>query len=133
MIELRWGRDTTFVDRELGDKYRGSGVYDVPEERVDTYLERGWVRVDDEEGEGGADEDTEEEEQTTPPDEDNLTEILDGTVDDVSDAVAAIGDEATLNRLRELEAGGDGRQTALDAIDERLDSLSSEDAEGDGD
>lgn len=122
MTELRWTRDTTFVDVERGDRYRGSGVYDVPDDRVEAYLGRGWERVD---SEGEHDEEDGEVLEPTRSDEE-LSEILDGTVGDVESAVGGIDEQADLERLRDLEVEGDKRTTALDAIDGRLEELTQE-------
>lgn len=48
MVKLLYPNDYRFVDHERNETYDGRGVYDVPEDAVDQYLERGWEEPDNE-------------------------------------------------------------------------------------
>lgn len=48
MVKLLYPHDYRFVDRERDKTYDGRGVYDVPDDAKDQYLERGWEEPDDE-------------------------------------------------------------------------------------
>ncbi|SEH60529.1 hypothetical protein SAMN05192561_11211 [Halopenitus malekzadehii] len=51
MPELKWTRERTYFDGQRGFRAEGSGVYDVPEDAVEEYLDHrsgGWERVDEE-------------------------------------------------------------------------------------
>lgn len=51
MPELKWTRDRTYYDGQRGFRAEGPGVYDVPEQAVEEYLDHrsgGWERVDEE-------------------------------------------------------------------------------------
>ena len=39
MTELKWTRDSTFHDGSRNFRARGPGVYDVPEDAVEEYLD----------------------------------------------------------------------------------------------
>ena len=46
MVQLRYPDPYRFTDRERGETYDGPGVFDVPDDAVEQYLERGWEEVD---------------------------------------------------------------------------------------
>jgi|GEM_PF-3320879 hypothetical protein len=51
MPELKWTRERTYFDGKRGFRAEGPGIYDVPEEEVEEYLDHrsgGWERVDEE-------------------------------------------------------------------------------------
>jgi len=60
MPELKWTRDRTYYDGQRGFRAEGPGVYDVPEEAVEEYLDHrsgGWERVDEEDADTDAGDD----------------------------------------------------------------------------
>ena len=119
MIELRWTRDSTFHDGERNFRATGPGIYDVPEEAVDEYLDHrsgAWERP----------EETSDEEQTADSqddgadvDEDELAELLDGTIGEVEDALETGEYDDVLDELEALEEDGEGRKGVFSAIDEQ--------------
>ena len=119
MTELRWTRDSTFHDGARNFRARGPGVYDVPEEAVEDYLDHrsgAWERP----------EETSDEEQSADfpndgadVDEDELAELLDGTIGEVEDALETGEYDTVLDELEALEEDGEGRKGVFSAIDER--------------
>ena len=119
MIELRWTRDSTFHDGERNFRATGPGIYDVPEEAVEDYLDHrsgAWERP----------EETSDEEQSADSqddgadvDEDELAELLDGTIGEVEDALETGEYDNVLDELEALEEDGEGRKGVFSAIDER--------------
>ena len=119
MIELRWIRDSTFHDGERNFRATGPGIYDVPEEAVEDYLDHrsgAWERP----------EETSDEEQSADSqddgadvDEDELAELLDGTIGEVEDALETGEYDTVLDELEALEEDGEGRKGVFSAIDER--------------
>jgi hypothetical protein len=119
MIELRWTRDSTFHDGERNFRATGPGIYDVPEEAVEDYLDHrsgAWERP----------EETSDEEQSADSqddgadvDEDELAELLDGTIGEVEDALETGEYDTVLDELEALEEDGEGRKGVFSAIDER--------------
>ena len=119
MTELRWTRDSTFQDGGRNFQARGPGVYDVPEEAVEEYLDHrsgAWERP----------EETSDEEQSADSqddgadvDEDELAELLDGTIGEVEDALETGEYDTVLDELEALEEDGEGRKGVFSAIDER--------------
>ena len=119
MIELRWTRDSTFHDGERNFRATGPGIYDVPEEAVEDYLDHrsgAWERP----------EETSDEEQSADSqddgadvDEDVLAELLDGTIGEVEDALETGEYDDVLDELEVLEEDGEGRKGVFSAIDER--------------
>jgi hypothetical protein len=119
MTELRWTRDSTFHDGERNFRATGPGVYDVPEEAVEEYLDHrsgAWERP----------EETSDEEQSTDfqddsadVDEDELAAVLDGTIGEVEDALETGEYDDVLDELEALEEDGEGRKGVFSAIDER--------------
>ena len=128
MTELRWTRDSTFHDGQRNFRARGPGVYDVPEDAVEKYLEHrsgAWERVDD--GGGEESDDDQEDEQDGEPEkesaaeisEDELAEVLDGTIGEVEEALATGDYDDVLDRLEALEEDGEDRKGVYSAIDDR--------------
>jgi hypothetical protein len=119
MIELRWTRDSTFHDGERNFRATGPGIYDVPEEAVEDYLDHrsgAWERP----------EETSDEEQSADfpndgadVDEDELAELLDGTIGEVENALETGEYDDVLDELETLEEDGEGRKGVFSAIDER--------------
>ena len=119
MTELRWTRDSTFHDGERNFRATGPGVYDVPEEAVEEYLDHrsgAWERP----------EETSDEEQSADSqddgadvDEDELAELLDGTIGEVENALETGEYDDILDELETLEEDGEGRKGVFSAIDER--------------
>ena len=104
MTELRWTRDSTFHDGARNFRAHGPGVYDVPEEAVEDYLDHrsgAWVRP----------------EETS--NEDELAEVLDGTIGEVEDALETGEYDDVLDELEALEEDGEGRKGVFSAINER--------------
>ena len=119
MIELRWTRDSTFHDGERNFRATGPGIYDVPEEAVDEYLDHrsdAWERPeetsDDEQS-------AESQDGGTDLDEEELAELLDGTIGEVEDALETGEYDTVLDELEALEEDGEGRKGVFSAIDER--------------
>ena len=84
MTELRWTRESTFHDGQRNFRATGPGVYDVPEDAVEDYLELrsgAWERVDDggdeEESDGDQEDDAEPDAEIS---DDELADVLDGTI-----------------------------------------------------
>jgi hypothetical protein len=119
MIELRWTRDSTFHDGERNFRATGPGIYDVPEEAVEDYLDHrsgAWERPeetsDDEQS-------AESQDDGTDVDEDELAELLDGTIGEIEDALETGEYDDVLDELETLEEDGEGRKGVFSAIDER--------------
>jgi hypothetical protein len=125
MTELRWTRDSTFQDGARNFQARGPGVYDVPEEAVEKYLDHrsgAWERVDD--TDDGAEAEPAAEDET--PDaqdaafsEEELAEVLDGTIGEVEEALATGDYDDVLDELEALEENGEGRKGVSEAIDDQ--------------
>lgn len=67
MANLHYPKPFVFTDSERGVKYDGPGTYDVPDERVEQYLSRGWERPED--AADGTDEDEYEKSSENMPDQ----------------------------------------------------------------
>jgi len=126
MTKLRWTRDSTFHDGERNFQARGPGVYDVPEEVVEDYLDHrsgAWERVEedgDEETNEASAEDVDElkgESGTLPFNPESQTNS------EIKERVAEIDDVATLWTLLNLEKEQKDREGATDAIEARIDEL----------
>ena len=119
MTELRWTRDSTFHDGERNFRATGSDVYDVPEEAVEEYLDHrsgAWERPEE-----TSDEEQSADSQDDGADvgEDELAELLDGTIGEVEDALETGEYDDILDELEALEEDGEGRKGVFSAIDER--------------
>jgi len=145
MPELRWTRDSTFQDGQRNFRARGPGVYDIPEDAVEEYLDHrsdGWERVDDSEEaeaadteqEGGDESEADEaesgiaEEEPSADDFDGESETLpfnpeNKTNSDIREEIQDIDDEATLVALLNLEKEQKDRKGAKDHIKDRIDKL----------
>jgi hypothetical protein len=126
MTELRWTRDSTFHDGERNFRATGPGVYDVPEEAVEEYLDHrsgAWERPEedgDEETDEASAEDVNElesESGTLPFNPENQTNS------EIEERVAEIDDVATLRALLNLEEEQKDREGATDAIEARIHEL----------
>lgn len=132
--ELHWPRRATFLegasdgseDNTEERRYVGPGTFEVPDEMVETYLDRGWERPDQdgstEEAPPAASQDESE------PDADEAeAEGFDSEafVDDSWQAVkAAIEDgeaDGHLDDVREAEENrdGDSRSSVIEALEQR--------------
>jgi len=125
MTELRWTRDSTFQDGGRNFQARGPGVYDVPEEAVEEYLDHrsgAWERVDDTddgaEAEPAAEDETADA-QDAAASEEELAEVLDGTIGEVEDALETGDYDDVLDELEALEEDGEGRKGVFSALDDR--------------
>ena len=119
MIELRWTRDSTFHDGERNFRATGPGLYDVPEEAVDEYLDHrsdAWERPEETSDE---EQSAESQDDGTDVDEDELAELLDGTIGEVEDALETGEYDTVLDELEALEEDGEGRKGVFSAIEER--------------
>ena len=119
MIELRWTRDSTFHDGERNFRATGPGIYDVPEEAVEDYLDHrsgAWERPEETSDE---EQSAESQDDGTDVDEDELAELLDGTIGEVEDALETGEYDTVLDELEALEEDGEGRKGVFSAIDER--------------
>jgi hypothetical protein len=131
--ELHWPRRSTFIEApsqgsdDQAHHYEGPGTYEVPDDSVDQYLDRGWVRP--EEADSG-------EESPAAVEQDELAEPADADADDGFDAAAFVdqswqavtaaiedGDaDGHLDAVRQAERDrddGDPRDSVLEALDER--------------
>lgn len=123
MADLRWTRDNVFADHSRGFVARdGAGVYDVPEDAVEDYLEHsGWESAEDD-GEQQAD--TEAQDTSDSEDDDAAADPDDApfdpgeyTVDELGDKLdSGSYDDAELDALRAAEDDGKGRATAVGTI-----------------
>jgi len=134
--ELHWPRRSTFIEapRQGADDqshhYEGPATYEVPDDSVDHYLDRGWVRPEEAESGEDAPAAVEPDEPAEPADADADTEA-DGFdaasfVDQSWQAVtAAIEDgdaDAHLAAVRQAERDrddGEARDSVIEALDER--------------
>jgi hypothetical protein len=151
MTELRWPRETTFRDTSQSPVFvaRGPGVYDAPDDRIETYLNRGWIDPsaddDSESGDSGVDTDSEDvsEEEDAIEDEDDIAEFdaaasfVDRTpVSDVRDDIetGSLTDEqleAIAEAERERSNDGEGRATVMNTIaEQRSDTGDGGDSDG---
>ena len=126
MTELRWTRDSTFQDGGRNFQARGPGVYDVPEEAVEEYLDHrsgAWERVDDTDDEEEPPAETEAEtadaQDTADVSEEELAEVLDGTIGEVEEALETGDYDDVLDELEALEEDGEGRKGVFSALDDR--------------
>ena len=128
--ELHWPRRATFVEPSADGfddeerRYVGPGTFEVPDDAVDAYLDRGWERPD-------ADDSTEAPEPAaqdeTEPDAEPEAEGFDAEafVAESWQAVkAAIEDgeaDGHLEAVREAEESreGDPRSSVIEAVEER--------------
>lgn len=129
MSELHWPRESTFADVQDGDTVRyGQGTHEIPEDRVDHYLARGWERPEADQADTAPEPATQETEPDaeadTEADADGRVHDAEGFVDDAWQAVtAAIEDgdvDEHLDAVREAEQDRDSpRDSVLNAIEER--------------
>lgn len=134
MARLRW-TGGTFVDSSRGFNTTGGEHEFDDEDRVEEYLGHrsgNWERVEDptdatadEEAvpetidEEQADDEEPAEEDVQEVSDEELREVLDGTNDEVAETLATGEYDDHLDRLAELEAAGEGRKGATEAIEER--------------
>jgi len=130
MTELRWPRETTFRDTSHSPVFvvRGSGVYDVPDERIDTYRARGWAdpsadtasddgESDHPESDAASQQMSESEPDTTSDDDDGDEDSDDHDATDSSTDAEQFVDERTVNELEAvLESGDHDDSDRLDAL-----------------
>ena len=123
MTELRWTRESTFHDGQRNFRATGPGVYDVPEDAVEDYLDHrsdAWERVDDGGDEGQSDSDQEDDaEADAELSDDELAEVLDGTIPEVEEELATGDYDDVLDELEALEEDGEDRSGVYSAIDDR--------------
>ena len=122
MTELRWTRESTFHDGQRNFRATGPGVYDVPEDAVEDYLDHrsdAWERVDDggdeEESDGDQEDDAEADAELS---DDELAEVLDGTIPEVEEELATGDYDDVLDELEALEEDGEDRSGVYSAIDD---------------
>jgi len=132
MARLIW-TGGTFIDSDRGFKTTGGEHEFDDEDRVDEYLDHrsgNWERVenptdataDDEAVPETIDEDGDDvggEDDVQEVSDEELLEVLDGTNDEVAEALATGEYDDHLDRLAELETDGKDRKGATDAIEER--------------
>ena len=127
MTELRWTRDSTFQDGARNFQARGPGVYDVPEEAVEEYLDHrsgAWERVADVDDEAEAEPAAEDETavaQDAAFSKQELAEVLDGTIGEVKEALETGDYDDVLDELEALEEDGEGRKGVFSALDDHRD------------
>ena len=123
MTELRWTRESTFHDGQRNFRATGPGVYDVPEDAVEDYLDHrsdAWECVDDGGDEGESDSDQEDDaEADAELSDDELAEVLDGTIPEVEEELATGDYDDVLDELEALEEDGEDRSGVYSAIDDR--------------
>ena len=109
-----------------GDRLDRDDVVELTEHEADQFAHK-FEPVDDGQSEP-TDDGTADAETATEPEDDasgddvtdeELQEVLDGTNDEVAEALATAEYDDYLDRLEELEREADARKGALDAIDER--------------
>jgi hypothetical protein len=132
--ELHWPRRSTFIEApsqgadDQSHHYEGPATYEVPDDSVDQYLERGWVRPEEadagEESPAAVEQDDPEESEDADTDADDFD--ADAFVDQSWQAVtAAIEDgdaDAHLAAVRQAEQDrdeGEARDSVIEALDER--------------
>lgn len=139
MTELKWTRDSTFHDGGRNFRARGPGVYDVPEEAVEEYLDHrsgAWERVDEDDTEQPANDAGSEDSNASADDGDTeTTSEPDGeggtlpfnpeehTNAEIEERIADIDDVETVRALKNLEEEQQDRSGATDAFDDRLTEL----------
>ncbi|MDL0127074.1 hypothetical protein [Halobacterium salinarum] len=141
MTELKWTRDSTFHDGGRNFRARGPGVYDVPEEAVEEYLDHrsgAWEHVDedDTDTEQSANDAGSESSNDSADDGDTETtsepEGEGGTLPfnpeehtnaEIEERIAGIDDVETVRALKNLEEEQKDRSGATDAFDDRLTEL----------
>jgi len=112
VVELEWTRESTFTDGSRNFQAVGSGVYDVPEDSVEEYLDHhsgAWQRPSD--GDNGTE------------DGDRQYPVLKGTVGELEAELEEGAFDGELDGLEEAERTHKDRETALEAIAERRDQL----------
>ena len=123
MTELRWTRESTFHDGQRNFRATGPGVYDVPEAAVEDYLEHrsgAWERVDEGGDEEESDSDQEEDaEADVEFSDDELAEVLNGTIPEVEEELATGDYDDVLDELEALEEDGEDRSGVYSTIDDR--------------
>lgn len=104
--DLYWPHDRTYRDAVNNEEYVGEGTHEVPDDRVDHFLDRGWQLPADAE-------------EIDDQDTDELDELLDGTVDDVESEISAGNYD---DQLDEIEDRAD-RAGVQDAVADRREAL----------
>jgi len=127
--ELHWPRRSTFVVYDDGDRleYDGPGTYEVPDDRVEQFRERGWEDPETDAGSeapAAASQDTSEEPEEAEAEADGDGFDAAGFVDESWQAVvAAIEDgeaDGHLADVREAEQDRDSpRSSVIEALDQR--------------
>ena len=132
--ELHWPRRATFIEApsqgsdDQSHHYEGPATYEVPDDSVDNYLERGWIRPDDADAGEEAPAAVEPDEPAEPADADTDADGFDAAafVDQSWQAVtAAIEDgdaDDHLDDVRQAERDrddGEARASVIEALDER--------------
>lgn len=138
--ELHWPRKSTFHDPrgESGEEthYEGPGTFEVPDGKVDQFLNRGWKRPEEAGGEEAPPAPDDPEPESEPekadsseednPEEDDSEEFdAAGFVDESWQSVTSqIGDGAVDDHLDAVEAAerdrdGDPRSSVIEAVEER--------------
>ncbi len=125
MTELRWTKDNSFADHNRGVVARSVGVYDVPDDVVDEYLDHrsgGWERP----GESGESDESDTEETGDTADSEfpsvkfDAETFVDDTWQSVTSAISEGKVDGHLDAVREAEESRDSpRDSVLNAIDER--------------
>lgn len=138
MARLRW-TGGTFVDSSRGFNTTGGEHEFDDKDRVEEYLGHrsgNWERVegptdatadeeavpetiDEEQADDDAGDDEADAEDVQEASDEELREVLDGTNDEVAEALATGEYDDHLDRLAELEAAGEDRKGAIEAIKER--------------
>lgn len=124
MVELHWPRNTIFTDRENEERYDGPGTFEVPEESVDHYLDRGWERIDEDSESADTDADDEAETEESPAGADEEPELADVDVDTDTEHSREELEEMSYDELRTLASESDrddvngrsGKQAIIDAF-----------------
>jgi hypothetical protein len=128
--ELHWPRRSTFVESSADGedseerRYVGPGTFDVPDELLDSYLDRGWERPDaDESTEAPEAADQDASESDAEPEAEGFD--AEGFVDESWQAVkAAIENgeaDGHLEAIKEAEQNreGDPRESVIEALEDR--------------
>jgi hypothetical protein len=140
MTELKWTRDSTFHDGGRNFRARGPGVYDVPEEAVEEYLDHrsgAWEHVDedDTDTEQSANDAGSEDSNASDDGDTETTSEPEGeggalpfnpeehTIAEIEERIADIDDVETVRALKNLEEEQQDRSGATDAFDDRLTEL----------
>jgi hypothetical protein len=138
---LRWTRDNQFTDHRRGVTVRdGEGVYDVPDDAVDDYLDHpGWEEPEDTaetsssseagESEGDSGDNPEDDSGGGSEDEFDAEAFVDDTWQSVMSAVEDGEADEHLNAVREAEQSRDGgprEGSVMEAIAEREEATDSD-------